>query len=147
MHAETEKTLLYVGLGAAAFLFLFPQLFGRIAGTVGVSTGKAVVDTATGLVVGVGESVGIPPTDAQLCDQYVKAGDWWNASFYCPAGTYLKDAAGAVWDTATGALVGQSAPTGSPDVIAISSPEESGLAPQEIPAEQQQPDLWAGAMP
>lgn len=123
MTAENERLLIYAGVGAAALFVLFPGFFSRLlakaAVTTGVEAGKVVVQSAEGAVIGIGEAVGIPQTDADLCDQYVKAGDWWNASFYCPAGTFLKSAAGAVYNTATGAVVGYTQPSAQPQVISL----------------------------
>jgi hypothetical protein len=31
----------------------------------------------------------LPDTDAQKCDDALARGDYWHASFYCPAGTFL----------------------------------------------------------
>lgn len=68
------------------------------------ASSKAAVwlgDTAshvfTGAVEGVGQLVGIPKTDAQRCAELKAAGDWWNASFYCPAGDFLSSGAKAVF--------------------------------------------------
>src|SRR5262245_2174646 len=114
----TDKQLLQLGLVGGAALIFFPQLVGWLAGKAAVGAARVIVDTGTGLVIGVGESVGIPATDAEKCAQYIAAGDHWNASFYCPAGTFIADAAGDVWDTVTGAVVGKTEP-GSPAVISI----------------------------
>ena len=79
---------------------------------------ELVVKSAEGAIIGVGKAVGIPETDAQQCEQYVNAGDWWNASFFCPAGTFLKSATGAVIDTVSGAVVGY-VDAGNTQVITI----------------------------
>ena len=31
----------------------------------------------------------VPDTDADLCDEALARGDYWHASIYCPAGTFL----------------------------------------------------------
>jgi len=119
MTAENERLLIYAGAAALGVLIFLPELFGRAVGTAAVGAGKVVVRTAEGVVIGLGESVGIPPTDAAKCEAYVASGDWWNASFYCPAGTFLKSAAGAVYDTVTGAVVGTAPPSSAPSIITI----------------------------
>lgn len=124
-------TLAAVGIGA---IVLFPKLAGWLARQGVTSAGSIVKEVATGAVIGIGEVVGIPPTDAAKCEQYIAAGDWWEASFYCPAGTFLKSAAGAIYDTATGELVGTSTPTGQAEVITIRPvPELPGTAPPPSP--------------
>lgn len=123
MTPQNERLLIFTGLGAAALFVMFPGFFARLlaktAVTTGVEAGKVVVQTAEGAVIGIGEAVGIPQTDADQCAAYVAAGDWWNASFYCPAGTFLKSAAGAVYNTATGSIIGYSTPTAQNEVISI----------------------------
>lgn len=54
-------------------------------GVVGIAEG-----TITGVVVGVGEAVGIPETNQDQCTADLAAGRTWDASFSCPAGTFLK---------------------------------------------------------
>ncbi len=65
----------------------------------------AVVDTAgevaTGTVVGIGKTVGIPETSMTQCQKDLAAGKWWDASFSCPAGTYLEAAYGSARDVFT----------------------------------------------
>jgi hypothetical protein len=45
-------------------------------------------------VVTLGEALGIPATDEQMCRAALADGRTWDASFYCPAGTFLTDPAG-----------------------------------------------------
>lgn len=58
---------------------------------------KAAVDTATGavagVVVGAGEAVGIPDTSQTQCEIDIANKDYWNASFHCDAGRFLRFAA------------------------------------------------------
>lgn len=58
------------------------------------STARAAVGiaegTATGVVVGIGQAVGVPETDRDQCAADLAAGRTWDASFSCPAGTWLK---------------------------------------------------------
>lgn len=96
----------WLPVGGVLALIMFPGFLGKLAFGAGATAVRVVRDAATGAVIAVGESVGIPATDAAKCQEYVDAGDWWRASFYCPAGTFLKEAGGAVIDTATGAIVG-----------------------------------------
>jgi hypothetical protein len=63
------------------------------AQSLGEAAGTAVVDAAegaaTGVVLGVGDAVGVPRTDTDACQAALAAGDYWEASFKCPAGTFL----------------------------------------------------------
>jgi hypothetical protein len=54
-------------------------------GAVGMAEG-----TITGVVVGIGGTVGIPETSADQCSADLAAGRTWDASFSCPAGTFVK---------------------------------------------------------
>jgi hypothetical protein len=115
---EISNTLLLTGIGVAVFLFFGPQISGWLARKTASAAGGVIVQGATGAVIGIGESVGIPPTDVDKCHQYIQAGDYWNASFYCPAGTFLKAATGAIFNPKTGEQVGQTQP-GQPDIITM----------------------------
>lgn len=50
---------------------------------------NAAGGAAVGAVKGIGETVGIPDTDLTQCKIDIKNGEWWKASFSCPAGEYL----------------------------------------------------------
>lgn len=63
------------------------------AGALASAAGQA----ATGAVVGIGQAVGVPPTDDAQCNAAISAGDTFGASKYCPAGTFLAN----LWGTAT----------------------------------------------
>lgn len=59
-----------------------------------VKLGTAAVDAVDGVmggaVVGIGEKLGVPPTDETACDKAIREGRTWDASFACPAGRFLK---------------------------------------------------------
>ncbi len=63
------------------------------AANLGASIGGAAVDfidgAASGVVVGIGEVVGIPATDKTQCQIDREAGNTWAASFSCPAKDFL----------------------------------------------------------
>jgi len=63
------------------------------AAGVGASLGGAAVDfvdgAASGVVIGIGEVVGIPPTNKTQCEIDKAAGNTWAASFSCPAKDFL----------------------------------------------------------
>ncbi len=52
-------------------------------------------EAATGTVIGVGKAVGIPQTNQTQCQKDLAAGNWWDASFSCPASDFLGAAYGA----------------------------------------------------
>jgi hypothetical protein len=78
-----------------------------------------IVDETSGAVIMKAASVfGIPETDVKLCEKHVKAGEWWNASLYCPAGTFFKAASGAIINATTGERVGYTEDDpGDPDIV------------------------------
>jgi len=80
--------VLYVGLGLVAVAVVAYALKNSEA------LGRGLVNAADGLVSGtvkgVGSLVGVPDTDEQKCAAAMAAGRTWDASFYCPAGTWLK---------------------------------------------------------
>ena len=60
----------------------------------GAAIGAAAVDLVdgalSGAVVGAGQVVGIPATNATQCERDKAAGDTWAASFSCPAADWLR---------------------------------------------------------
>lgn len=68
----------------------------------------AAEDVAVGVVKGAGAAVGIPDTDPDSCARALAEGRLWDASFACPALTFLRGLAGvkpdpALMDTPGGA--------------------------------------------
>lgn len=93
--ALTPKDMVLLAVGLVLTLSLVKKnATGIVAGT--VSTG---IDVAAGVPLGVGDAIGIPRTDKTQCQKDLDAGHWWDASFSCPAGTYI----GGVWGGMTGA--------------------------------------------
>lgn len=56
----------------------------------GQAIGQAIGDVPAGLVVGIGETIGLPATDADRCRRAMTEGDGIAASVYCPAPDYLR---------------------------------------------------------
>lgn len=54
------------------------------AGAVGL-----VADVGAGVVVGIGDAIGLPQTDAQKAEAARRAGDIFGASIYMPAGEFI----------------------------------------------------------
>lgn len=61
---------------------------------VGAAAGGAVVDAVdgvvSGVVLGIGDKVGVPRTNKTECHLAMEQGRTLDASFACPAGTFLK---------------------------------------------------------
>lgn len=92
-----DKALLFVlgaGLAVVALLAINRRDGVSLAQSVGEAAGGAVVDTATGVVYGVGDAVGVPRTNMTECERAIAEGRTWDASFVCPAGTFIKHVLG-----------------------------------------------------
>ncbi len=99
LSKDEKKYLMYGGLAFAVY-WLFLRVdpttgqsgLTSIMSNVGQSAGAAPVNlitgAATGAVVAAGNAVGIPATNQTKCQADIAAGDCWNASFDCPAGTW-----------------------------------------------------------
>lgn len=87
-----NKTLL-IGAGVAAAAALYVMAKKRpgegLASTIGRELVGGVGSAATGAVIGLGEFVGIPATNASECDKDLAKGDKWAASFSCPANRFV----------------------------------------------------------
>lgn len=80
--------LLYgVAAGAALWFLMRPKDVAQSVARAGVGV---VTGAASGVVVGIGEALGIPETNRTQCQIDKANGDKWAASFSCPAGDYLK---------------------------------------------------------
>lgn len=89
------RTLLIIALVGAAGYALYTVKKKGVAGAaadVGAAVGEAVVQVGVGAVEGVGQAVGIPKTDMTECQKAIAEGRTWDASFSCPAGTFITDA-------------------------------------------------------
>ncbi|QGZ37773.1 hypothetical protein IP92_02943 [Pseudoduganella flava] len=87
MTIDNTKLVL-LAAGAVLGLIIVKKNFGVVdaaAGAVGV-----IGDAMSGVVIGIGEVIGIPRTDETECEKAMREGRTWDASFACPAGTWLK---------------------------------------------------------
>lgn len=93
MKASTDTLIILGGIGAAVVAVLWlsrqgnAQAVGETVGSAAVST---IVGAGTGVVLGAGEAVGIPRTNQTECERAIAEGRTWDASFVCPAGTWIK---------------------------------------------------------
>lgn len=82
----------YVLAGAAVVAALVYVNWKGAAGT-GAAIGGAAVDLADGIfggvVLGLGDTVGVPQTDLTECERAKLDGRTWDASFACPAGNFI----------------------------------------------------------
>jgi hypothetical protein len=75
-------------VGFAVLVYVKKNLQGLIADAAGGVVG-VVDDVASGVVIGIGEAVGIPRTNETECEKALREGRRWDASFACPAGKFL----------------------------------------------------------
>lgn len=61
---------------------------GTVVDAISAAPGAAI-DAASEGVQGIGSIVGIPRTDKTQCQKDLDAGRMWDASFSCPAGTFI----------------------------------------------------------
>lgn len=59
------------------------------AGAIAQAGVQAAGDAAAGAVIGTGKILGIPETNETECQKALREGRTWDASFACPAGTFL----------------------------------------------------------
>lgn len=83
------------GVVAAALIYVATRPKGWATDT-GVAAGQGAYDLVDGFVGGVFTGVtnfgglGLPRTDMTKCQADLAAGRTWDASFSCPAGTFIK---------------------------------------------------------
>jgi hypothetical protein len=99
----TEQKFILIGAGLAAVAILVLVSKPGAAAAVGVNAGLAAANLATGAVagvaLGVGDAIGVPRTDKTQCEKDIAEGRYWDASFSCPAGTFIGAASDGVKTT------------------------------------------------
>ena len=63
---------------------------GGLAQSIGGAAVDAVDGVVSGVVIGIGEQVGVPATSRTQCEIDKANGDTWAASFSCPASDFLR---------------------------------------------------------
>lgn len=85
---KINYTLIAAAAVAAALVYKFKDMR-----SIGASVGGAAFDVVDGVVEGsvvsIGQTVGIPPTDANRCASAMAQGKTWQASFDCPAKDFI----------------------------------------------------------
>lgn len=84
IKTSTVAVLALIAVGTA-----FVVLRSRPATEWGAAVGAGVVNAGSGVVLGIGDAVGIPRTDMNECQRALAEGRKWDASFACPAGTFI----------------------------------------------------------
>ncbi|MFL6675887.1 MAG: hypothetical protein ACJ8LG_21670 [Massilia sp.] len=82
------KAALAVAVLAAVGVFFYVRNKG-VTGVAADVTG-AVLDTGAGVAIGIGDAIGIPRTNESECEKAIREGRTLDASFACPAGTFIK---------------------------------------------------------
>lgn len=97
-----------VGVGALLYVMAKKRDGQSMAGAAGEAAVEAVADAGAGAVIGIGEVFGIPATDTDQCSIDLANGNYWAASFSCPAGRFLKAITGTddTPPTSTGGATG-----------------------------------------
>lgn len=84
----------FYAAGAALVLVAVVYVWRRGFQGVAADTTRAAANLAGGAVVGtvkgVGDVIGIPDTDKSKCERALAEGRYWDASFDCPAGDFIK---------------------------------------------------------
>ena len=84
MKTETVAILAVIAVGTALVV-----LRSRTTQDWGAAVGSGVVNAGAGVVLGIGDAVGLPRTDMTECQRALAEGRRWDASFACPAGTFI----------------------------------------------------------
>lgn len=56
----------------------------------GAAVGSGIVDTGSGVILGMGDAIGLPRTEMTECEKAMAEGRTWDASFVCPAPVFLR---------------------------------------------------------
>ena len=84
-----NEMYIFGGIALLVIGFIFFKGFSGAAKSVASAAVGVVSGTASGLVVGAGEAVGIPDTNLSDCERAILEGNKWRASFLCPASRFI----------------------------------------------------------
>lgn len=91
MLADNKYMLIGVAVAVLALVVLVKKK--GAAADVGLAVGEAAANLAGGVVggvaLGIGDQIGIPRTNMTQCEKDLADGKTWDASFSCPASTWL----------------------------------------------------------
>ena len=88
---NTQKAIAIAGLVLVGFGAVWLWRRGVAGVAEDVSSGAVALagGAVTGVVKGAAGAAGVPDTDAAKCKRAIANGDYWDASFYCPAAEFL----------------------------------------------------------
>lgn len=88
---QLASGLIVVGLGLLALYVLTRRVpaGSTLPAELAAGATNAAGQVAGGLVLGVGDALGVPRTSPTQCDLDIAAGRTWAASFSCPAGRFF----------------------------------------------------------
>ena len=93
MQVSGQAMLIAGGLLVAAYVVFKKKDLGTAAvdaaGSVGETIGQGAVAATSGVVLGIGDGIGVPRTNMTECERAKAEGRTWDASFACPAGDFL----------------------------------------------------------
>lgn len=89
MTAADRRALILLALGAGLVWLMARGITGT-AGDLSRGAVNAVDGAAAGVARGIGDMIGLPDTDAGKCALAKAEGRTWDASFYCPAGDFIR---------------------------------------------------------
>lgn len=78
-------------VAAALIVYLVKRAGDGGAQAVGAFAARVPIDVASGIVLGVGDALGVPRTDESKCDRALREGRLWDASFACPALRFIRE--------------------------------------------------------
>lgn len=90
MTPENLGRLAAVAVAGFATVYIARKGIVGAAAAASEAATRVVVDAASGAVVGIGKAVGVPETNVDECAKAIREGRMWDASFACPAGTFIK---------------------------------------------------------
>lgn len=85
---KIENELVLIG-GGIVCLLLFGWYASANAQALGEKAAEVAGNAAAGVAIGVGDWFNLPHTNETECEKAIREGRTWDASFACPAGTWL----------------------------------------------------------
>lgn len=89
--ASGRWIILAAGIAGAAWWMTRQGNAKNLAAGLAEGAAGAIVGAAEGAVVGIGKAVGVPETNHDQCTIDLANGDYWAASFSCPAARFIEN--------------------------------------------------------
>lgn len=84
LATDTKLLVVAAGLAAVGAWYLSSRLPEMATALPGI-----IADTGAGVAIGIGDVLGVPRTNETECEKAIREGRTWDASFACPAGTWI----------------------------------------------------------